>query len=723
MKKTFFITLLLIFTIVLVAEDIMQPTNLGKELNNVQKGKGKLYTGLRDAPDYEFIVEPTSLISTFYDYMPGSYNSIPVRVQPEISTPFGLPAGGTYMTYHIIETAGATRRLYFSYVNESGVVTNTDPISTSDEWEGYSGIDIDPVSADPMTVWHTDFGSPDGTVYMSYDLFHMMGAPGLWIDPFEVINNATLSAQGIYPYPDDSFFWPYTFIDSSPLGGDFRRVYVYANNNTSSHGASALPSENVLIGYADFDTSDLDAQSSLSWSYRTIDQMDAWNAEDPEWIRPFKGMAVYDNIVVFAGYVIDENSTVYDAFVLINENYGEGPFEYYSASFLFDQWNPLNETGTEYLYSDPNNPLTPFTVSQNFIHCGHMNIMFKNDDNTKISWSGALGITFDALDNNGPGYYYPAWCQVYPKEIVFDISTHEFSFKDLYIEGANPDDDIPMVPWDLDEDGVVDSFDEDGDPEWVYNWPIYWPVGDDAFHSNNFKTTVNKNWMVSVWSDGTKAKRFYDGDATFADWEATPEIAIVISADYGQTWSEPIFMNANDTPELANQIPCFVYPGDKIEIISNTPGNYHGKLHLFYLDDNDFGAYAGSSPAGQNNGGTLQYAALDIEFDEEWNPQQSNENNEIPATGFLAQNYPNPFNPETTIRFFTENTVQNTEIVIYNLKGQKVRTLVNERLSAGQHAIVWNGTNDNNERVASGIYFYRMDTGNYSTTKKMILMK
>ena len=109
----------------------------------------------------------------------------------------------------------------------------------------------------------------------------MMGAPGLWIDPFEVINNATLSAQGIYPYADDLFFWPYTFIDSSPLGGDYRRVYVYANNNTSSHGASALPSKNVLIGYADFDTSDLDAQSSLSWSYRTIDQMDAWNAEDP----------------------------------------------------------------------------------------------------------------------------------------------------------------------------------------------------------------------------------------------------------------------------------------------------------------------------------------------------------------------------------------------------------------------------------------------------------
>ncbi len=715
MKKTFFVTLLLIFTIVLVAEDIMQPTNLGKELNNVQKRKGKLYTGFRDAPDFEFIVDPYSLISTFYDYMPGSYNSIPVRVQPEISEPYGLPAGGTYMTYHIRETAGATRRLYFSYVNESGVVSATDPISTSDEWEGYSGVDIDPVTADPMVAWHTDFGSPDGIVYMAYDLYHMMGSPGLWIDPFEVINNSYLAGQGIYPYPDDLFFWPYTFIGTSPLGGDYRRVYVYANNYTNSHGPNSAPSENVLIGYADFNTSDLDAQSSLSWSYRTIAQLDAWNAEDPEWIRPFKGMAVYDNVVVFAGY-----NTNNEVFVLYNDNYGEGDFEYYCSDFIFDQWNPLNETGTAYLYSDDATPLTSWIVSQEILHAGHMNVIFK-DNNTKIAWTGALGITFDALDGNGPGYYFPEWCQIYPKDFVFDLNTLEFSFKDLYIEGANPNDNIPMVPWDLDEDGVVDSFDEDGDPEWVWNWPIYWPVGGDAFHENVFRIVKNENWLAAVWSDGTKAKRFYDGDDTFAAWEATPEIAIVISADNGDTWSEPIFLNANDTPELDSQIPTYPYPGDLIEIISNVPGDYRGKLHLFYLDDNDFGSTVQGN--GQNNGGTLQYAALNIEFPGEWNPQQSNDNNEVPISGFLAQNYPNPFNPETTILFTTENTEKNTELVIFNLKGQKVRTLVNERLPAGQHSIIWDGTNDNHKKVSSGVYFYRMTAGDYTSTKKMILLK
>ncbi|NQV17430.1 MAG: hypothetical protein HQ534_02680 [Armatimonadetes bacterium] len=119
---------------------------------------------------------------------------------------------------------------------------------------------------------------------------------------------------------------------------------------------------------------------------------------------------------------------------------------------------------------------------------------------------------------------------LYPKEFVFDLNTHEFSFKDLYIEGANPDDNIPMCPWDLNEDGIVDSFSVTGDPLWVKNWPIYYPEISDAYHDNYFKTAQNENWMVSVWSDGTKAKRFFHGNNAFAAWEATPEIAIIISA-------------------------------------------------------------------------------------------------------------------------------------------------------------------------------------------------
>jgi len=98
---------------------------------------------------------------------------------------------------------------------------------------------------------------------------------------------------------------------------------------------------------------------------------------------------------------------------------------------------------------------------------------------------------------------------------------------------------------------------------------------------------------------------------------------------------------------------------------------------------------------------------------------------EEPVTPFVTKlhsNYPNPFNPETTIGFSVENQSLVT-VEIYNIIGQRVRVLVNEVMEAGEHSAVWNGRDRNNREVSSGIYFYRMQSGEYTDTKKMILMK
>jgi Carboxypeptidase regulatory-like domain/FlgD Ig-like domain len=86
--------------------------------------------------------------------------------------------------------------------------------------------------------------------------------------------------------------------------------------------------------------------------------------------------------------------------------------------------------------------------------------------------------------------------------------------------------------------------------------------------------------------------------------------------------------------------------------------------------------------------------------------------------------YPNPFNPTTTISFsLNTETVENAELVIYNLKGQRVKQLVNDQLTSGQHSVVWNGMDENNKFVSSGIYCYKLKAGIFEQTKKMILMK
>lgn len=94
---------------------------------------------------------------------------------------------------------------------------------------------------------------------------------------------------------------------------------------------------------------------------------------------------------------------------------------------------------------------------------------------------------------------------------------------------------------------------------------------------------------------------------------------------------------------------------------------------------------------------------------------------EILQTDNLA-NYPNPFNPETTISFNLKSTI-NTNLAIYNLKGQLVKSFQPSKLKLGNNEIVWKGKDDKNREVASGIYFIKLKNDNISLSKKMILMK
>jgi hypothetical protein len=88
----------------------------------------------------------------------------------------------------------------------------------------------------------------------------------------------------------------------------------------------------------------------------------------------------------------------------------------------------------------------------------------------------------------------------------------------------------------------------------------------------------------------------------------------------------------------------------------------------------------------------------------------------------LKSNYPNPFNPETNIAFSMKEAGP-VAVEVYNVKGQLVRTLVNDVKAAGNHTVVWNGKDNNGRSVSSGIYYYKMNAGKYSSTKKMIMMK
>jgi hypothetical protein len=89
----------------------------------------------------------------------------------------------------------------------------------------------------------------------------------------------------------------------------------------------------------------------------------------------------------------------------------------------------------------------------------------------------------------------------------------------------------------------------------------------------------------------------------------------------------------------------------------------------------------------------------------------------VPKTFALSQNYPNPFNPSTNINFSLEKP-SNVTLAVYNILGQKVATLVNSYMQAGSYTYQFNAS-----KLASGIYIYRIEAGNFVSAKKMILMK
>jgi hypothetical protein len=98
------------------------------------------------------------------------------------------------------------------------------------------------------------------------------------------------------------------------------------------------------------------------------------------------------------------------------------------------------------------------------------------------------------------------------------------------------------------------------------------------------------------------------------------------------------------------------------------------------------------------------------------------QNNLLPEKFIIHQNYPNPFNPTTELAFSLPVS-SNVKLTVYNVLGQEVKCLVDGVLTAGHHSVVWDGRDKNGKAVSSGVYFYRLSAEDYSTEKKMLLLK
>jgi FlgD Ig-like domain/Kre9/KNH-like N-terminal Ig-like domain len=719
----------------------------------------------------DIIQGPDEIIMTHIDSYPSTYAGSAFRDQSDDE------GGGSYIVFHAKDSELSNKRVYYSYINDSGNIINCATISTNDFEEGFPSLDIDYETGNPLVAWNNEDG-----IMISYDLYHL-GSPGLWKTPFYIFDENTLSI-----HPDDFFQFPLVEIGNSPIA-DKRRVYVVAKNTrTPNIGEQYV---NAMLAYADFNVIDFNMQSELNWEYV---QLQFTNQIYTEAVNPYHFTFTSTNTgkLAIVGYT-DEH----DVFVLLNENYGEGNFQYYSELYEFPVENPLNLDETYRFTDDLGNPYELYFAASK---SENTNATFTDND-TKIIFPVSFALMAE------PGISFDNECLLYPKVINFNLFDQSISFSDFHYRGINPNDDNPMIPWDYNEDGNVDEYDEEGLVEWLNCWPIYYPEHGPIQNIDSYKISRDEQNGISiiVWSDGTKAKLASLGLSQYWQWEEVPEIAVSIRSDNSSLWSDTEYLNSNYFSELQDMIPAYIYPAS--QIIDS--GNDFYQLDLMFFDDYIFGPSLPGLQPGPN--GELNIIKTEFYYnppqtygfwiitpdgDEEWfigqtyeiqwNPNgiaglftiQLMEDNQvitniaeyvepesfswtipnsiIPGNQYLIkiyshqnacydtsdyyfsilefsnsdeievartelfQNIPNPFNPSTEIRFNVPQTSSFATIEIYNLKGQKIRQY---SIFNNQSSIVWDGTDQVGKPVSSGVYFAKLKAGNQTVTRKMLLMK
>ncbi|MBK7141455.1 MAG: T9SS type A sorting domain-containing protein [bacterium] len=266
-----------------------------------------------------------------------------------------------------------------------------------------------------------------------------------------------------------------------------------------------------------------------------------------------------------------------------------------------------------------------------------------------------------------------------------------------------------------------------------------------ATFANDTSWTVFSSESSHFWQLGEVSHSAGSGEEVIIYQDSTPNYVFPIA--FGDQWSSHRYFEQGDDPDLYMEIydttfynvdawGTVVY-GNKslpaLRIVSEQRITYvqveNGTPTPMYTSENTtvsfvtagfktaVSAYKASSLFIVQFGG-----GASSEFLDQLTDVDPSDGYPLPKWYAIEQNYPNPFNPQTEIRFSVPSR-SDVRLTVYNVAGQLVRELMNEEVPAGTFVASWNGTNEQNQPVGSGVYFYRLEAGAFSSTKKMVLLK
>jgi len=252
-----------------------------------------------------------------------------------------------------------------------------------------------------------------------------------------------------------------------------------------------------------------------------------------------------------------------------------------------------------------------------------------------------------------------------------------------------------------------------------------------TYENNLLINQIDQSWLVSFWQDTDQYWYTFDNSDHL--------IEILHEQWLSSEWIEN-YLNTllnNESGYVIQDIGQYNFNNswlnnEKIDFTYDTNYNLVSELYQYWYMNEWYNIDRNSYSYDDLD--NMMEVLIEIWESEEWiNDEKveftyedvySNEENIANIVEIYLSNYPNPFNPSTTISFSTADKHELTQINIYNLNGQKVKTLpVVLNGFEGQSSIIWNGIDDKNQPVSSGIYFYKLKSGKFEQTRKMILMK
>ncbi|KAA3611038.1 MAG: T9SS C-terminal target domain-containing protein [Calditrichaeota bacterium] len=197
--------------------------------------------------------------------------------------------------------------------------------------------------------------------------------------------------------------------------------------------------------------------------------------------------------------------------------------------------------------------------------------------------------------------------------------------------------------------------------------------------------------------------------------DAPQRIALIPDAIIAENSMDVFHVTINDYFSDVDANDSFL---SEISISSN--GNVNGVVSAdsLFLSSSNFSGFDTLLVSVADDSGSVVMDTFVVEVEKATGLEDLN----IPVKFSLKQNYPNPFNPTTLIVYSIPKS-SDVSLVVYDILGQEVVSLVNKNQKVGTHQVVWNGRDNSNNPVSSGMYFYKIKADNFEQSKKMVLMK